>query len=230
MKKIFIVILIVNSVLYVGCQDKNDIESESTERTDEDNEIDTSISEVDETEQESKISEEENLNKISPKKAEEIISERMKFVIKAIAENDMEGFSIFVHPVKGVRFSPISKVHLDGYDLVFSKDSIRSFFEDDKKYTWGAYIGSGELIVLTKKEYFNTFVYDLDYINADIIAYNEFNTNGSMYWNDSIWEVYPNTVIVEFFKEEEYQSLSIVFEEYEKEWFVVGFIFFEWVI
>src|SRR5437868_4618871 len=65
-----------------------------------------------------------------------------KKIIIALKNKDMKTFSTFVHPIKGVRFSPYSYVDKDS-DLVFKKAKIPALFSLRRKYNWGEYDGSG---------------------------------------------------------------------------------------
>jgi len=95
----------------------------------------------------------------------EIIESIATKTILAIKNKDMEKLSGFIHPDKGVRFSPYTYVRLER-DLVFSVNQILNFFNDQKTYTWGVYDGSGLPIELTKKEYFEKFIYDKDFAKS----------------------------------------------------------------
>ena len=172
---------------------------------------------------------------IKPEMAEEIISETSTNVITALAEKDMDTLSSLVHPVEGVRFTPYTYVSLEK-DLLFTKEEIKSFLENEKEYIWGNYDGIGDEIKLTPKEYYDKFVYTADFANAPEIGYNTVLSSGNMLENQ--FQVYENPIIVEYYfpgfnpKYEgmDWQSLRLVFEEYEGKWFLVGIIHNQWTI
>ena len=58
-------------------------------------------------------------------------------------------------------------------DLVFAPEEVKTFGEDDTKYTWGRYDGTRFPIELTPREYFDEFVYTADFVNAERVSYNE---------------------------------------------------------
>ncbi|MGB4006067.1 MAG: BsuPI-related putative proteinase inhibitor, partial [Halanaerobiales bacterium] len=60
---------------------------------------------------------------ISPELARELIEEITEELIQAIKNRDGEKIAEFVHPVKGVRFTPYTYVSLEG-DLVFSREAM----------------------------------------------------------------------------------------------------------
>jgi len=172
---------------------------------------------------------------IKPEIAEKIISNTSQEVIMALKDKDMEKLSEYVHPVKGVRFTPYTYVSLES-DVVFTKEEIKGFFEDDRKILWGYYDGSGEDILLTPREYYDRFVYSEDFANAEEIGYNTVLSFGNALENQ--FEVYENPIVVEYyfpgFTPEydglDWRSLRLVFEEYNNKWYLVGIINNEWTI
>jgi len=182
---------------------------------------------------EQKVYNEEGI--ISPEYAEKVISEISDNVIQAIRDKDFELVSEFVHPVKGVRFTPYTYVEPDR-DVVFSKEEIKKFFENTEQILWGYYDGSGFDILLTPAEYYERFIYSRDFANAEQVGYNEVLSYGNAIVNH--FEVYEDPIVVEYYfagSNPEYdgldwRSLSLVFEEYEGSWKLVGIINNEWTI
>lgn len=176
-----------------------------------------------------------NKEMLSPKEAEEIISGKADQIINLIANKDMETLAKFIHPEKGVRFTPYSYVDVMD-NVIFLPSDIKGFFSNPSKYHWGNYDGTGEPISLTPADYYDRFIFDHDYRNADQISYNEQLFAGNMINNAP--EVYPESIIVEYHFEgfeEQYQgmdwrSLRLVFEEYQGQWLLVGIIHDEWTI
>ena len=172
---------------------------------------------------------------IVPEQAEMIIKDTAEVVIKAISEKDMATLAEFVHPEKGVRFTPYTYVSPER-DIVFNKNQIENFFQDENTYLWGFYDGIGDEINLTPTEYFDEFVYTSDFINAEEVGYNTVLSFGNALENQ--FEVYENPIIVEYyfpgFNPEyagmDWQSLRLVFEEYEGKWYLTGIIHNQWTI
>lgn len=172
---------------------------------------------------------------IKPEIAEEVISETSTDVITALAQKDMDTVSNFVHPTKGVRFTPYTFVSLER-DLVFTQDELKDFFHNEQEYLWGNYDGSGEEIKLTPKRYYESFVYSADFENAKEVGYNTVLSTGNMQENQ--FEVYENAIIVEYyfpgFNPEyeglDWQSLRLAFQEHEGSWYLVGIIHNQWTI
>lgn len=167
--------------------------------------------------------------------AKKIIEETAAELINAISDKDFEKVSEFVHPEKGVRFTPYTNVSVDK-DVVLSQEEVKNFFNDKTKYIWGNYDGRGDEISLTPGEYYAEFIYSEDFKNAEAIGYNEVLSSGNMAENQ--FEVYKNAIIAEYyfpgfnpdFGGADWKSLRLVFEEYEGTWRLTGIIHNQWTI
>jgi hypothetical protein len=172
---------------------------------------------------------------IKPEFAKKIIEETANKAIQAITDKDVEKIAELVHPTKGVRFTPYTYVSLEG-DVVFSKEEMKGFFNDQELYLWGYYDGTGDEIRLTPSQYYEKFIYTEDFINAEQIGYNEVLSSGNMLENQ--FEVYENPIVVEYYfpgfnpdyAGMDWKSLRLVFEEYEGSWKLVGIIHNQWTI
>lgn len=172
---------------------------------------------------------------IRPEDAERIIKETAYEVLEAIRDKDAEKISAFVHPTKGLRFTPYTYVSVED-DPVFTQEEMKNFFRDRKKYLWGYYDGIGDEIILTPSEYYEKFVYTADFVEAEEVGYNEVLSSGNMLENQ--FEVYENPIVVEHyfpnfdpdFYGMDWRSLRLVFEEYEGSWVLVGIIHNQWTI
>ena len=167
--------------------------------------------------------------------AKEIIEKTADELINAIKNKDAKIISDYVHPVKGVRFTPYTTVSVEN-DFVINKEDMVDFFKDENSYVWGYYDGSGEEINLTPNQYYEKFIYSEDFINALEVGYNEVLSSGNMIENQ--FEVYENAIVVEYHIPEinpeyeglDWQSLRLVFEEYDGNWKLVGIIHNQWTI
>jgi hypothetical protein len=172
---------------------------------------------------------------LPPAEARAIIEDRAGQVIAAIADKRMDRLASFVHPDKGLRFSAYAYVRPDD-DLVFDADQMEGLPADETIYTWGTYDGSGMPIELTFSEYYDRFVYDVDFAHAEQVGFNE--TLGTGNTINNAFEVYPGSIIVEYhfpgfdpqFEGMDWKSLRLVFEENGGVWFLVGVIHDEWTI
>ncbi len=156
-----------------------------------------------------------------------------KEIVQLLKDKNMESLANYIHPSKGVRFSPYGYINVE-QDRIMNSQQIVGAMEDQTTYLWGYFDGSGEPINLTFEEYFNRFVYDEDYLNAEKVAVNERIGQGNSLDNNK--EVYPEGTVVEFhfpgFEEKyegmDWRSLRLVMEKVEENWFLVGIIHDEW--
>ncbi len=172
---------------------------------------------------------------IKPEFAKKIIEEVSNELINAISIKDFKTVSKFTHPVKGVRFTPYTNVSLE-QDIVFSREEIKDFFNNRNVYIWGYYDGIGDEISLTPSQYYEKFIYTEDFVNAEDVGYNEVLSSGNMIENQ--FEIYDNAIVVEYYfpgfnpdyAGMDWESLRLVFEQYENDWKLVGIIHNQWTI
>jgi hypothetical protein len=173
---------------------------------------------------------------ISSKQAQQIIAARARQVILALKSGNVGGLSRFIHPRKGLRFSPYHSVEKDR-NLVFTRGRIKYLTTSRNRYLWGEEDGSGDQIRLTYAAYHKQYVYDHDYSRAKQVTYNsETLSSGNLINN--IRESYPAAIIVEYhfpgFEEKyggmDWTSLWLVFEKQGSEWYLVGLVHGEWTI
>ena len=155
-------------------------------------------------------------------------------VLVSLKNRDFPAIARFVHPEKGVSFTPYSTVILNE-NQVFSADLVKNFQNDTNLYIWGTMDGSGEFISLTPSQYFDRFVFDRNYIDAPLIGINTIIKNGNSLEN--VIEAFPTGQFVEFHfpgSEEnsqfDWSSLKLVFEFYNGERRLVAIIHSEWTI
>ena len=168
-------------------------------------------------------------------KVKRIIVRRTRQVVMALKNQDMARLSAFVHPEKGVRFTPYNYVSVKN-DLVFKRQAIPNQLRNSKKHVWGDYEGSGDPIRLTFRDYYKRFVYDHDFANMTGVSYDSFNTRGSA---DNPWEYYPGAIIVSYYYPGiegpkggvmDWKGLRLVFQKKGRAWFLVGILHDEWMI
>lgn len=172
---------------------------------------------------------------IQPKTAEAVIKDTATKVMTALKEKDFAALAGFVHPEKGVRFTPYTYVSVKD-DLVFTKEELKGFLGIQKEYLWGYYDGTGDDIKLTPAQYYQRFIYSKDFLNAEQVGYNEVLSFGNMLENQ--FEVYPGAIIAEYYfsgfdpqyEGMDWQSLRIVFQQHEEAWYLVGIIHNQWTI
>lgn len=156
--------------------------------------------------------------------------------IRAISASDWATLASVAHPTYGVRFSPYA--YVDTTDqVVLSPAQIAALANDSQFRRWGIYDGSGDPIDLSVQDYFDRFVCDREYANAEPGPPNERIGSGNTLNN--IGEAYAGRDIV-FFEyyapgtEEhagmDWRSLRLVLERTKGRWYLIGVVHDEWTI
>lgn len=166
---------------------------------------------------------------------QKLLAGREQKVIMALKQRDMNALAAYVHPGKGVRFSPYIFINPDS-DLVFSAERIRWFFQDRKERIWGYYEDTATPLKLTNEAYFKSYIYDDNYVFADKINFNR-EIKGSL-TAGNVFEVYPKAIVVEYLcskngnpdEDSAWRDLKLVFTAEEKTWYLVGIIHDQWTI
>lgn len=167
-----------------------------------------------------------------PLTTNQAILDRASKVIVALKDKDMLALSQFIHPQLGVRFSPYAAVK--DTDLVFTPDKLSGLLADTTPVLWGSYSGSGEPINLTFVDYFNKFVYDVDFANAPQVSLN-YRLGNSTTMNN-IADFYQGAMVVEYHfpgfdpsvEGMDWRSLRLVFVQDNNTWFLVGIVHDQW--
>jgi len=186
-------------------------------------------------EEETEVQEEETVLDLSSQNAENLIKKQSDNAMLALKDKDFATLSNMVHPEKGVRISPYTFVDLEN-DVVLSSDELGNIMADSKVYLWGSYDGSGEKIEKSFMEYYDEFIYNQAFIDAEQVSYNDPIGTGNLINNNA--EVYPDSIIVEYYFSGfdpqydgmDWESLKLVFEQKADEWYMVGIIHNSWTI
>ncbi|MBE2225950.1 MAG: hypothetical protein IAE93_01345 [Ignavibacteria bacterium] len=156
-------------------------------------------------------------------------------VLAVIKERDFDKLTGYIHPIEGIRFSPYAYIDTSK-DAAGSPSGFRLNAYSDQKRIWGSYDGTGDPIDMTVKEYFNRFVYDVDFLNAEKTTFNSKSSHGTDL--DNLADIYPGCVYTESyfsgFDEKfggmDWRALRLVYKEYEGKFYLVGIIHDEWTI
>ena len=156
-----------------------------------------------------------------------------KEILQLLKMKDYEKFANYIHPEKGLRFSMYGYVQ-PKKDKIFTKDDFLKYIGTNIKFTWGEKDGTGDLLQMSLKNYLEKWVFLKDFTQSEV-SLNEIKHRGNTINN--IKEIYPNSNFTENYLEgtEEYaqmdwNSLRLVFEEYEGKLFLVGVINDQWTI
>lgn len=156
-------------------------------------------------------------------------------VLHALKEEDYSQVASFVHPEKGVTFTPYSAVDPER-DLTLSAAQIQGLAEDPQVYTWGFEDGRGDPIQMTIAQYVDRYVFNQDYTQASEIGIDQVMISGNALEN--LAAAYPGCRFVDFCipgidpanEGMDWCSLKLVFEPGESGWLLVGMVHGEWTI
>lgn len=168
----------------------------------------------------------------SSQQAKKIIVSRARAVVTALHDRKMNGLASYVHPTRGLRFSPY--VAATKSDRVFSRAQVRRLGRNAARYEWGHYDGSGDPIRLTWREYYKQFVYNRNFAAAREINYNTFRQRGNDVNN--LKSFYPHTIAVEYFVPDpkkdgnDWHGLWLIFQPRGHVWYLTGIVHDQWTI
>lgn len=153
-------------------------------------------------------------------------------VVQALKTVNMGILRMYVHPEKGVRFTPYTHVNTET-DVVVPANEIAPLITSPTR-NWGVQEGSGEPINLPYQLYHNRYVYNHDYAEAPKVYWNTPFDRGTII--DNAAEAYPAADIVEYHFPEfdpqyegmDWSSLRLVLEKSGDKYYLVGIIHDEW--
>jgi len=169
----------------------------------------------------------------SAQKSEFDLQQIAQQVIEAFKAKDGKKLAAFVHPVKGVRFSPYAYVDVN-QDRLFSPAQIVTFWNDNNTYLWGYADGTGDPINMTSGQYCDRYVLDRDFLQPSAINVNNDQASGNTTNNAAA--AYPAGSRVELYikasrsDESNWSALRLVFEKEGGMRFLVAVIHDEWTI
>jgi hypothetical protein len=156
-------------------------------------------------------------------------------LILLIRDRKLDKLAKYVHPTKGLSFSPYGHVSVNR--VIVKEGELAKIWRSNPVIIWGNYDGSGQPIKMSIVDYFKTFVYAADYTSAPLTAINKRLGQGNSYSN--IQEVFPNSIFVEYhfkgfepkFQGMDWRSLILVFEKrQDKGWWLIAIINDQWTI
>ena len=155
-------------------------------------------------------------------------------VMQALKEKDMGTLSAYIHPAKGLLFSPYAHIDTATAKVFPAKDF--PALTDKAVYNWGTYDGSGELIELTFQQYYDKFVYDKDFMKAETVGADQIIGKGNMLVN--IKDIFPGSYVMDYYfsgfdpqyEGMDWESLILVLEELDGAWYVSAVVHSQWTI
>jgi hypothetical protein len=175
---------------------------------------------------------------LSSAQAKKIIEARARQVMLAIKNRDMQRLASFVHPRKGVRFSPY--VYVDKKTArALSRQQVVNLYRSRQRLVWGEQDGSGDPIRMTFRQYFSRYVYRMDLLTDKEVGYNPPDRGGPGTDINNVLENYPRAILVRYAHDGitgpqggamDWQQLWLVFEKMGNDWYLVGIVNNEWTI
>jgi hypothetical protein len=155
-------------------------------------------------------------------------------VIDSLKAGNFQGLISFIHPEKGLRFSPTTNVKKS--DLLFTREQFLELVKDKTvKKVWGTYDGSGDPIKLTFSDYYKKFIFDKDFSKPDTMSVDNFIGGGNTVNN--VKEFYTGARTADFhFKGTaknnymDWSTLRLVVEMKDGKLFLVGIVHDQWSI
>ncbi len=116
----------------------------------------------------------------------------------------------------------------------FNANEIYYILADSRLFSWGTQDGSGEAIELSFPDYYQRYIFDVDFSRPEAIGFDASLSGGSRINNLS--EIYPDAVQVEYYFSGfdpqyggmDWRSLRLVFAPHGEGWALVGIVHDEW--
>lgn len=152
-------------------------------------------------------------------------------ILSTLKSKDYLKFSNYIHPEKGIKFSMYGYVQ-PKTDKFLTKGEFIKYLPTNIKFTWGEKDGTGDKLILSLKDYLNTWVYVKDFTNSD---YSENSIKAVGNSINNMKEIYPNSIFTENYikgteeyGEMDWNSLRFVFEELNGTCYIVAVINDQW--
>ena len=173
-----------------------------------------------------------DLSHLPTEEAKVQIPDRANQVIRALQQQDFSELAEYIHPEKGLRFSP--EVSVESHHRSFSPEEVARLWGNETPYFWGIYSGSGDSILAPFQSYYADFLYDTDFATTDSIYFNTDHQYGNA--RNNLRQAYPHCVVVEYYQppaEEQYEgmdwrALRLVFEPHDSDWRLTGLVHAAW--
>lgn len=154
-------------------------------------------------------------------------------ILAAIKAKDYETLANYIHP-EGVRFSASSTIDVKN-DKVLTKERILDLSKTKKKVEWGIHESIGDPIVMNLDNYFDEFVYDVDFVKVAKKQRNTITKNNPNSLSN-LKQIYPDADFVEFFYAGDgkkfdgldWKALTLVFKIENNRAYLIGISHRQW--
>ena len=164
-----------------------------------------------------------------PARAKLLLEELSAKIVRRLMVADLKTLAAYVHPIKGVSFSPHAFV-VKGADVRLSRRELRFAWAGRSSRIWGNFDGTGEAIRLTFRAYFSRFVRDVDFAEGTWSFADNASPPGATHDNSA--EEYPNAITVQsaISSKDGRTILRLIFEQYGGRWYLVHVVHDQWTI
>ena len=154
-------------------------------------------------------------------------------ILTIIKNKDYASLVNYFHPVEPVRFSPYGYIDT-AIDIQIKSERFIALTGSKKKIYWGNYDGSGDSILLSIEKYFDKFIYNADFLNAEKTSVNKMIGSGNSLNNLTI--IYKDALFTEsyfsgFDKKYggmDWSSLRLVYKKYNNHLFLIAIVHDQW--
>ena len=154
-------------------------------------------------------------------------------ILTIIKNKDYASLVNYFHPVESVRFSPYGYIDT-AIDVEIKSERFIALTGSKKKIYWGNYDGSGDSILLSIEKYFDKFIYNADFLNAEKTSVNKMIGSGNSLNNLTI--IYKDALFTEsyfsgFDKKYggmDWSSLRLVYKKYNNHLFLIAMVHDQW--
>ena len=154
-------------------------------------------------------------------------------ILTIIKNKDYASLVNYFHPVEPVRFSPYGYIDT-AIDVQIKSERFIALTGSKKKIYWGNYDGSGDSILLSIEKYFDKFIYNADFLNAEKTSVNKMIGSGNSLNNLTI--IYKDALFTEsyfsgFDKKYggmDWSSLRLVYKKYNNHLFLIAIVHDQW--
>ena len=239
MKNKFFAVFLALTILLVSCEPMEPTDSIDVERLKEQNQL-LSQQLLESQEEIQKLQNEVNVLSTQTAQLQPVpipegtLEELAAEILPVMQAKDFVALARFVHPEKGVRFSPQGYIKTDT-DLVFTREQVANFALYSNNFTWGAHFAKDELLEMSVNDYWDKYVVPLLPDQEWVMLDEDEETPSEAI--DNFYEVYPQGRYIDFLKpgtEEfsnlDWQSLRLAFEQAaDGAYYLVGIIHDNWV-
>lgn len=156
-------------------------------------------------------------------------------ILTAIKTKNFSQLSSYIHSKLGVRFSPYAYIDIKNGQLL-SAHQLINYGKSGKRLKWGYYDGKEEIIKMNISKYFDKFVYDKDFLNAEKKSVNKFLGGGNSLNN--LKKIFPDSDFTEFYFSGfepkyggmDWRTLRLVFKTENNKPYLIAIVHDEWTI